>query len=44
MNYPLEGLRRSYYDRKKSVSNFENDDLLDMGYSPDEITEIKGKG
>jgi hypothetical protein len=46
MNYPLEGLRRCYFDRKKSIDNIDDDDLLDfdMGYSPDEIAEIKGKG
>ena len=43
MNYPVDGLRRSYFDAKKSTSNFEDDDLLDMGYSPEEITVIKGK-
>jgi len=42
MNYPLEGVRRSYYDNKKSTNNFENDDLLDMGYTLEEIAEIKG--
>lgn len=43
MNYPLEGLRRCYFDRKKSPGNFDDDDLLDMGYSPDENTGIKGE-
>jgi hypothetical protein len=44
MNYPVEGLRRCYFDRKKSVDNIDDDDILDsdMGYSPDEIAEIKG--
>jgi hypothetical protein len=43
INYPIEGLRRCYLDRKRSPSNFEDDDMFDMGYSPDEIAEIKGK-
>ena len=44
MGYPVEGLRKSYWERKKSVNNFADDDLLDMGYSLDEIEHIKGKG
>jgi hypothetical protein len=43
MSYPVEGLRKSYFDAKKSPSNFEDDDLFDLGYSPEEIAEIKGK-
>ena len=43
MNYPIEGLRKCYFDRKKSTANFDDVDLLDMGYSPDEIAEMKGK-
>jgi hypothetical protein len=43
MNYPVEGLRKCYLDRKKSTSNFDEEDLLDMDYSPEEIAEIKGK-
>jgi hypothetical protein len=44
MEFPVDGLRRSYFDRKKSAVNFEDSDLLDddMGYSPEEITAIKG--
>ena len=42
MNYPVEGLRKCYFDTKKSTSNFEDDDLLDMGYSLEEIAAIKG--
>jgi hypothetical protein len=43
MNYPLEGLRRCYFERKKSVDNIDDGDMLDMDYSPDEIARIKGK-
>jgi len=42
MNFPVDGLRRSYFEAKKSVTNFDNTDLLDMGYSPEEFAEIKG--
>lgn len=44
MNYPIEGLRRAYYEDKKSVSNFSDADLSDpdMGYTPEEISKIKG--
>jgi hypothetical protein len=41
MNYPVEGLRKCYFDRKKSVENFDENDMLDMGYSPEETFEIK---
>jgi hypothetical protein len=43
MNYPVEGLRRCYFDRKKSISNFDDADLIKAGYSPEEIAQIKGK-
>jgi len=43
MNYPVDGLRRCYFDSKKSVGNFEDDDMLDLGYTPEEIAAIKGK-
>jgi len=42
MNYPIEGLRRHYFEDKKSVGNFEGNDLLDMGYTREEIAQIKG--
>ena len=44
MNYPLEGLRKGYHDRKKSPANFDDGDMLDLGYSLEEIAAIKGKG
>jgi len=44
MNYPLEGLRKSFHDRRKSPAGFDDDDLLDMGYSREDIVAIKGKG
>jgi hypothetical protein len=44
MNYPVEGLRRCYFDRKKSLSSYSDEDLLDAGHSPDEIAQIKGSG
>ena len=42
MGYPVEGLRKSYFDRKKSSASFDDDDLLEMGYSHEEIAAIKG--
>ena len=43
MSYPLEGLRKCFFDRKKSISNFDVEDFLEAGYSPEEIAVIKGK-
>jgi len=43
MNYPLEGLRKCYFDRKNSTVNFDDEDLLEMEYTMEEIAEIKGK-
>jgi hypothetical protein len=43
MNYPVEGLRKSYFDQKESVGNIDDDSLLEIGYSPEEIAGIKGK-
>jgi hypothetical protein len=43
MNYPVDGLRRVYFDRKKGPSNIEDEDLLELGYSLEEIEQIKGE-
>ena len=43
MSYPIEGLRRSFFERKKSVEAVDDEDLLELGLSPDAIAEIKGK-
>jgi hypothetical protein len=43
MNYPIEGMRQSYWKRKNSAANFDDGDLADLGYSPEEIAEIKGQ-
>jgi hypothetical protein len=43
MNFPVEGLRRSYFERQRSVQNIEDDDIAEMGYTQDEIDRIKGK-
>jgi hypothetical protein len=43
MNYPVEGLRKCYFDRKKSPSNYDDGDLFDLGYSQAEIAALKGK-
>ena len=42
MNYPIEGLRRSYFKRKKERA-FNDDDLIEAGYSPEEIKAMKGE-
>ena len=42
MNYPEEWIRRSYFENKKSTGNFEDEDLLEMGYTPEQIAQIKG--
>jgi hypothetical protein len=43
MSYPLEGLRKSFFERKQSVESVDDDDLLELGLSPDAIAQIKGK-
>jgi len=43
MNYPAEAVRRAYFADKKSTGNFSEDDILDLGYSPEDIALIKGK-
>jgi hypothetical protein len=42
MNYPVEGMRRSYFERQKSAANIEDEDLLDLGYTQEEVDQIKG--
>jgi hypothetical protein len=44
MNYTVEGLRKSYFDRRQSVENIDDEALLSLGYSMDEIAQIKGTG
>ena len=44
MSYPEEWLRRGFFEQKKSASNFDDEDMLKMGYSAKEIAAIKGKG
>jgi hypothetical protein len=41
MNYPIEGMRQSYWKRKNQAANIDDEDLADLGYSPEEIAEIK---
>jgi hypothetical protein len=43
MNYPLEGMRKSYFARKNSTANFDDNDLEELGYTPEEIAAIKGE-
>jgi hypothetical protein len=42
MSYPIEGLRKSFFDRRNSVESVDDDDLLELGLSPDAIAQIKG--
>jgi hypothetical protein len=42
MSYPIEGLRKSFFDRKESVDTVDDADLLDLGLTPDAIAQIKG--
>ncbi len=46
MNYPVEGMRHSYWKRKNGVENLDEESLADddMGYTPEEIARIKGRG
>ena len=43
MSYPIEGLRRSFHERKNSVESADDYDLLELGLSPDVIKQIKGQ-
>jgi hypothetical protein len=43
MSYPVEGLRRSFFERKTSAENIDDEDIADMGYTQEEIDRIKGK-
>lgn len=42
MSYPVDAMRESFFKQKNSPSNFEDEDLFDMGYSFEEISKIKG--
>jgi hypothetical protein len=42
MSYPIEGLRKSFFERRNSVESADDDDLLELGLSPDAIAQIKG--
>ena len=44
MCYPAEALRKCYFDQKKSIVNFDDEDILDMGYTLEEIAQMKGNG
>jgi hypothetical protein len=43
MSYPVEGLRKSFFERMSSVEAADDDDLLELGLSPDVIARIKGR-
>jgi hypothetical protein len=40
MNYPVDGLRKSYFERMKTA-NYDEDDLYEFGYTAEEIAAIK---
>jgi hypothetical protein len=44
MNFPVDGLRGSYFDRKDrdAVKNIDDEDLAEIGLSRAEIDMIKG--
>jgi len=42
MSFPIEGLRNAYRERQRSPANFDDDDLLEAGYSPEEFADIRG--
>ncbi|MCL2556849.1 MAG: hypothetical protein FWE09_00055 [Treponema sp.] len=44
MRYPIEALRRGFAERERSTAAFDDADLIEMGYSGEEIVAIKGKG
>jgi hypothetical protein len=44
MSYPIEGLRKSYFERKKSIEQVPDEEFLDFGYTLEEIAQMKGKG
>ena len=43
MSFPTQGLRKQYFDNKKTISNtFDTQDLIDAGYTLEQIKEING--
>jgi hypothetical protein len=42
MSYPIEGMRKSYFERKNSIEQVPDEEFLDLGYSLAEIAEMKG--
>lgn len=43
MSFPLEGMRESFNKRRSSAANFDDADLLEAGYSPEEFSAIRGE-
>ncbi|GHU24777.1 hypothetical protein FACS1894164_12220 [Spirochaetia bacterium] len=41
MEYPIEGLRRHYSESKRSISVFDDQELIDAGYTLEQIREMK---
>jgi len=42
MQFPEEWMRKNFFEQKKSVANLDDRDMLDMGYSREDIARIKG--
>jgi len=42
MCFPIDGLRKAFHERKRSPAIFEDEDLLEAGYSPEEFAAIRG--
>jgi len=39
MEYPIESVRNAYYEEKKKsfIGDFDDSDLIDAGYAPEEL-------
>ena len=43
MHFSEEGLRRNYWEQKKSIVNVDDSEMLNLGYTREEIARIKGQ-
>jgi len=44
MSYPIESLRHYYFQNKKNTVTADDTDLLALGYTPEQIAEMKDRG
>jgi hypothetical protein len=43
MSFPVKGLRQQFFEYRKSLANtFDTQDLIDAGYTLDQIKQING--